>query len=235
MERFLSRMDEETSCVFVMALWFLWYSRNQFYFQKRVITVVELVSLITVQRRDFLEAMQRVDRRTAEQRGDGIWKPPEQREVKLNCDATVRLGVGAAAGRVVRDDCGRVLWCFARRCPAGNDVAVAEAWAVRQGLLEAQNRDVQRIVVETDSLILVQALKKKMNSNLLSYFGRLVQDIFLIAESFASISFVWVRRSGNVVAHRLAYFGLTSETPFFSLVIPEIIADSVDADLRHSV
>lgn len=94
------------------------------------------------------------------------------------------------------------------------EVEMAEALAVLKGFEFVAQLGVQCIIVETNSLMFVNVVKR--GDRVLSYFGRLVDDVLRIRNSFESMSFVWVRRSVSVVAHKLANSGLDCETLFFA-------------------
>lgn len=76
-----------------------------------------------------------------------------------------------------------------------------EAWAMREALLQALDRDLVDLMVLSDSLSLV---------NLINYhethtkIHAIVNDIRLLALSFSSISFRFIPRSANAMADLLA-------------------------------
>lgn len=65
----------------------------------------------------------------------------------------------------------------------------------------------------------------------ISYFGNLICDILSFSENFSSISFVWSRRTGNMLTHKLALFDLSCSRPFFSMIIHVTLVDTILADL----
>ncbi|KAB2622200.1 hypothetical protein D8674_024382 [Pyrus ussuriensis x Pyrus communis] len=90
---------------------------------------------------------------------------------------------------------------------------VGEAITVREGLALAYSRGFQNIIVESDLLQIVQALCSSL----------------LDLSSF--ISFTHIRRQANEVAHRLAYFSLSSTTPaLWFEEPPDIILDVLFED-----
>lgn len=109
---------------------------------------------------------------------------------------------------------------------------VAEALAVKEGMAIAAANGVSRMVVETDSQLVVAALKNPRQD--FSYFGGIIGDILALCSVFEFCSFCWVRRSGNVVAHGLASFGFSCDVPFFSPILPDEIVTFVETDLSGS-
>ena len=75
----------------------------------------------------------------------------------------------------------------------------------------AYSRGFQNIIVESDSLQIVQALCS--SSPDLSSFGLIVKDSREIASAITGVSFTHIRRQANEVAHKLACFNLSSITP----------------------
>lgn len=68
---------------------------------------------------------------------------------------------------------------------------------------------------------------------LCEYWERgLIEDIVKLSENFIFVNFVWSRRSGNMLAHRLAMFGLTHNKLFISDSIPATFEDTVLVDLN---
>lgn len=227
----MQQSTREQVAMFATSLWYLWFWRNQLQFSGRYTTHAQLALSVEVQRSDFARATQRRPPREERSRADNDgWRPPDGGGYKLNCDATVRDGGEVAIARVVRDCRGRVVWCFAKRGSAAWDVPTAEAMAVKRGLRLAKEQGWDGLIVETDAQMVVKAVRAPDVS--LSYFGNLISDIVCFSGSFNSVSFVWTRRTGNVLAHRLALFGLSCSRPFFSFVIPATLEEFVMADLR---
>lgn len=112
----LSELSEEEGCVFATALWFIWFARNQLVFQEMTIDTEKLLGMIHSYRRDFNTATSVISGRSSvEGEGKG-WQLPLEGMLKLNCDAAVVMGIGAAVGGVLRDHAVVVAWCFAERC-----------------------------------------------------------------------------------------------------------------------
>ncbi|KAL8500435.1 hypothetical protein ACS0TY_020145 [Phlomoides rotata] len=115
-------------------MWAIWMSRNSLIFYGRSLNFDDVKRNAATQLVDF-----------AEVGADGgwarfaqvaaRWTPPSACSLKINTDASIRPGVGAAVAGVVWDGDGRVCWCFAERCQVEMDVDVAEAWAILRGIM----------------------------------------------------------------------------------------------------
>ena len=77
-----------------------------------------------------------------------------------------------------------------------------EALATRRGMELAVETGFRNIVLESDSQILITALREDFDS--LASFGHLVKDIQFIASYLSSINYTHVRRQCNGLAHSLA-------------------------------
>ena len=131
------------------------------------------------------------------------WQPLGPGQYKVNVDGalfatenTVGLGV------VIRDKHGQVMVSLSERIPLPSTVIEVEALAARQGMELAVETSFRNIVLESDSQILITALREDSYS--LASFGHLVKDIQFIASYLSSINYTHVRRQCNGLAHSLA-------------------------------
>ncbi|XP_074314293.1 uncharacterized protein LOC141649504 [Silene latifolia] len=80
---------------------------------------------------------------------------------------------------------------------------IAEALAVLDGLQEARNRGDRNVMVESDCLQLVDALKEKRKGR--SMFSQIIDDILVICNDFQSVLWSHTSRINNCVPHSLAH------------------------------
>ncbi|KAF2540833.1 hypothetical protein F2Q68_00029855 [Brassica cretica] len=78
---------------------------------------------------------------------------------------------------------------------------VAEGLAVREAVLKCRELGLARIIIESDSAVLIKALQTK--ASLAGLYGILI-DIISVTSSFDFVSFKWISRDNNVVADTLA-------------------------------
>ena len=96
---------------------------------------------------------------------------------------------------------------MARFKPHCSDVLLAEAWAVRDGLVEAIEAGYHNIIVECDSLGLVSLIN--FEEMVLSEVRAFIDDIRSLSTSVtAKVQYIF--REGNKLAHELANFALKS-------------------------
>lgn len=65
----------------------------------------------------------------------------------------------------------------------------------------------------------------------LSYVGNVVQDIFLLAAELDHMTFAWIRRARNFMAHHLPTFIFFCISIFFFIRVPDNIVAAVEVDL----
>ena len=96
---------------------------------------------------------------------------------------------------------------MARFKPHCTDVLLAEAWAVRDGILVALDAGHHNIIVECDSLDLVSLINSE--ELVFSEVGVFIDDIRSLSAS-VSAKVQYISRNGNTLAHELAKFAVKS-------------------------
>ena len=99
---------------------------------------------------------------------------------------------------------GSILQCWSKKIPV-SDPCVAEAVAINWALEIALIENFRDIFVEGDAQICMSAINGPAIA-ILWKIQIIVFNVKLLAASFISCSFYWVRRDANCVAHSLAKF-----------------------------
>ncbi|KAL2931091.1 hypothetical protein RDABS01_036501 [Bienertia sinuspersici] len=188
--------------IFWCAAWGIWWKRNEWVFQTKRISGEQVVHKAVSLVGEFEEANRKELRSRNSEAGGSIWQPPHQLWYKLNPDAAIFGGGMLGLGAVVRDHVGDVMAATCWYGEGSKEVEVAETLAARHGLSIAIEAGLTSIILETDCIKLYQHLKKGKREA--SYFGKIVQDILLLAKRCKGISYAHIKRSGNRVAHELA-------------------------------
>ncbi|XP_072069688.1 uncharacterized protein [Arachis hypogaea] len=116
------------------------------------------------------------------------------------CTAFLEVFSGGATAAVLRDHVGNLLTASNSRIAASSPLA-AEALAVREAVILAQNFQLQRVIFESDSLKLIQALKSKAS---IAEIQVILDDILDLVRNISNFGFTWVPREGNALAHEVA-------------------------------
>lgn len=127
----------------------------------------------------------------------GHWSPPHVRWYKVNFDASMpkhdvmRLVEGIAA--VLRDHTWLILAWRRKKIIAHLDVATAEAYAARRGILLAQQFGCQKLVLECDALEVIRGMQYEKNHLVVQ--GTLYANLreLLVSFSEATIQTYWMR------------------------------------------
>ncbi|XP_074293530.1 uncharacterized protein LOC141620602 [Silene latifolia] len=215
----------------MVGCWALWERRNKVLFEEEVWRA----DMVVQRAREVLWEMSDVVGAMADPGACvvGGWVRPERDKVKINVDAGVKEGVGTSWGIVCRDADGRMIWGETIQARVLLHPTLAEAVAILYGLQEAESRGIRRLIVEGDCEVVIEDLKKRRtrrNDIFLIYY-----DILNLCRRFDDVSFSFVRRGLNKVAHEFAHVlpweeGRRRWESFF----PPSIAPLADADLSNT-
>ncbi|XP_021721216.1 uncharacterized protein LOC110688762 [Chenopodium quinoa] len=114
-----------------------------------------------------------------------------------------RSNGGASVGVIVRDSKGAVKFAVAWRVQDCWEPAVAEAKAILMGLQAAVEFGLRSLMVESDSLSLITAIKSQDRGG--SSLHIVLDDIYDVSGLLNFVSWSFTRREGNKVAHELAH------------------------------
>ncbi|XP_074266441.1 uncharacterized protein LOC141589714 [Silene latifolia] len=215
--------------------WALWEHCNKVIFDAREVDPLSVVWRAM----DVMEEIEGGDF-TRARRGDGTvrgvarveekgWTPPTSKYVKIKVDAGAKEGEGVSVGAVCRDGRGRVLWGSSLVQDQYWDPQVAEAVAVLECISEAARRRHDKIVMESDCLLVVEALRKKAIGR--SMLSLILYDILALCNSFTSIVWSFTSRVNNSVAHYLSHLLLrVVGRSVWSDVLPPIPNNAVILD-----
>ncbi|XP_023898548.1 uncharacterized protein LOC112010439 [Quercus suber] len=133
---------------------------------------------------------------------DSRWKPPASGLYKINFDgaffeeqACVGLNV------VIRDSVGLIIGALSQKIRYQGFVDMVEALAACRAVVFAKELCPQSMVVEGDSLRVIQALVDARPSR--SMFGHVIVDIHSLVFN-VECSFYHVKKEGNKLAHAFA-------------------------------
>ncbi|KAL0367965.1 UNVERIFIED_CONTAM: hypothetical protein Scaly_1015400 [Sesamum calycinum] len=157
----------------------------------------------------------------------GSWSAPLLDFVKINFDGEVFAAERAMGiGVVARNPQGQCTAWLAQHVNHVGDGESAEAWAAREAIQLAVQKDWRSVVIEGDCAPLIQKLDSRVRD--FSSIGPIVYEILSFVECFLHCHFNWVQRSGNEVAHFLAQT-TTSYVEGDSIVPPSVL-DLLSAD-----
>ncbi|KAL5835044.1 hypothetical protein ACOSQ3_014633 [Xanthoceras sorbifolium] len=138
------------------------------------------------------------------------WNPPLEGWIKLNVDGGRSSDLGViTAGGVLRDHSRNWLGGFGARKGIGS-VLEAELWGLRKGLKTTRDRGFRRVIVETNSMAVVDVLKKRVAPNHLIF--RLIDHCQnLIFDESWNCRLLHIFRECNRLADSLSKMGKDME------------------------
>ncbi|KAH9734521.1 putative ribonuclease H protein [Citrus sinensis] len=159
----LIRRDEKWPCIFGVALWWIWYWRNQFIHNDAHISVANIVLDVTHRAAEINASMENICRPGHERIIKWLkWMAPPWPFFKLNTDGARKISGNASAGGLIRNYCGE--WVHGFGMNIGHcTITGAELWGLLQGLQLAWNIGIRQLLVEVDSRCITEILTTDTN------------------------------------------------------------------------
>lgn len=159
------------------------------------------------------------------------WKKPMEGIVKINVDASFHVEtLSGSSGAGARDYKGNFIVAVTWVSPHVSNAESAEMSAIRNGLFLAGNIGCNKVIIESDSMLVVEAI---MHSN--DYLGpgaAVLPECILLAADFENISYYYCRREANQVADFLAKHSFSSSlSDFWDCNIPDFILYQIVNDM----
>ncbi|WCJ23101.1 hypothetical protein M5689_005146 [Euphorbia peplus] len=120
--------------------------------------------------------------------------------MKLNADGSRLISGSISAGGILRDDAGAWKAGFVHNIGIGSSFN-AELWGLHTGLTLAKDIGVDKLLVESDNLEVINCLSKSKEGN--SNSMTLIKYIHRCIKEFQQISFQHVYREVNKLADQL--------------------------------
>ncbi|PRQ57087.1 putative ribonuclease H-like domain, reverse transcriptase zinc-binding domain-containing protein [Rosa chinensis] len=216
---------------FFMGLWAIWTERNNILWKGVSFQPMNLVQWTS----SLLEDYQKYHPKAVKKKGRPKvkWQCPPSGRLKINVDGAFCLEDGRGGiGVVVRDDSGKGIAALARPFVHAHSILHMEAEACRAGLLLGIYQGWADVDIESDSAILIAALKSEEKN--FSEVSRVLDDCKEYFNAFQSIRVRHIYREANGVANRLAH--LASSVYFDDVWLgetPAIIQDVLYEDYCH--
>ena len=134
--------------------------------------------------------------------GDELWTPLIENTTKINTDAAVYESSNRYTyAFAVRNHKGELLEARSSCKEGSTTPECAKAMGIREALSWIKGRQMHRVVVETDCLVVAQAIRG--SAPMSSYFGVIVQECrnLLMEVKDKGVVLKFVKRSVNSLAH----------------------------------
>ena len=152
---------------------------------------------------------------------------------KVNFDAAVFTNSNSSGfGVVIRNNLGEILAAMSAKGLAVGDSEEAEVLACRRALEFAVDAGFAELEIEGDNVTVMRSLAT--SSVVHSRLGNIYEDIHVLATGCRCLSFLWVNRSANRVAHSLAkYASLIEEDVYWMEESPPPALEALYTDSIH--
>ncbi|KAF3960850.1 hypothetical protein CMV_014465 [Castanea mollissima] len=159
------------------------------------------------------------------------WEKPASGWLKLNTDGSFDDLLGNAGGvGLIRDEQGNWVAGFTRKLGKANSF-IAEAWALRDGLMLCKQLNLSNVIAELDAKALVDALNKPSFDN--SVISPLSDDCKQLASQIPRIVFRHIYREANSCADHLANVGRPQSLDLVAYNSPPVdLAPHIMADCQ---
>ncbi|XP_059450800.1 uncharacterized protein LOC132181566 [Corylus avellana] len=209
MAHLLERLDADQLQLMAATARQIWLRRNSVVFGGELTDPSTIIRWAKDQVENWCTFSKRIPKRevVSGSPSPAAWTKPPQGYMKINWDASVdkrrkRMGVGV----VVRDHDGRAIVMLGTSREYVQDPSMAEAIAAREAVMLAQRLELRHIILEGDSLEIVQLLQKE--EECWSTYGQAVNDTKQRLHSWQGWGIQHVSRSANGAAHQLAQLPL---------------------------
>ncbi|KAA3460000.1 reverse transcriptase [Gossypium australe] len=195
-----SFMSLDLCRLFCVALWALWGDRNTQIHERRSKSGKEIADFV----RNYVKEIDGAKPKAVEvSKTVKKWQHPPFQKVKINFDGGFDVQAHFfASGVVARDNTRSVLVSKSRVHEKVGSAFVAEALACREAIQLGIDMQEKNIIIEGDSLTVIK--KCRQDSVDRSQIGSYIFDIHQKKSVFSRLSFDFIPRSGNILAHLIA-------------------------------
>ncbi|KAE8813045.1 hypothetical protein D1007_09808 [Hordeum vulgare] len=188
------------------AVWYMWWERRQSTNGEKVFDPPRPAHAISALAKNFYRTKGKKSGVLRHGR-----KPPGAGLYKLNVDACFNIDSGTgSSGVVIRDDKGTFMAALCSDIPFADDAVSAEARGLCDGLILANELGLEKLVVESDCIEVVDTMLDSGNS--LGPAAAIYEECSFLAHNFSFIQFQFCPREANMAAHILARYAEPTKT-----------------------
>lgn len=177
-----NRPERELLDPFFLICWSCWYKRSLKLFENTELNAIKVFDGAAATQKSFQELR---GKSLMEIRIHCRGEFPPPWVFKLNDDgAFSQDGSRAAIGAVIRDSSGAVIMSVAKRELATMKILEVEGIAILRGLQFSMHLGIHHLIIESDSLLVINELQKTEDSN--AIFGNIIKEVKRLMEQFHS-------------------------------------------------
>ena len=190
-------------------LWQIWKQRNEWVFNHLPPDPYVVIQRSVLANNEFWKVIDRLHQPTDPAIRTDInvrWQKPPATFLKINCDGSFRDHMTeAGVGVICRDTHGYFKWGFVDKVKSLS-AFMTEALALKRALLLAIDLGHDKVIFETDCLLLLNCVAQNKPESYEWQCRSIVQEIITLFSSKAGFSISFTLRSGNLAADHLAAF-----------------------------
>ncbi|KAL0010086.1 hypothetical protein SO802_005194 [Lithocarpus litseifolius] len=201
----MDRLEPEEVELFLVQAWIIWNQRNSVLHGGKLKDPGWLNKRAEVWMEEIAQAQQHLSITCTERHEGNVWRPPPPPFFKLNFDAAIiKERSMSRFGAVIRNEHGEVMAALSAMGPSVSCSEDAETMACRKAVEFAVDAGFSELMIEGKSVNVMKAISSSILD--LSVVGNVVADIQWIIRGLRRVSFNWVKRDCNRVAHVLAIY-----------------------------
>ncbi|CAN6562363.1 unnamed protein product [Malus baccata var. baccata] len=218
-----------------MLLWDIWKQRNDMVWNGFSIPSQEVVLRVE----GWLHEFQKWHKRAAKKASREVqqWQKPKIGWVKCNFDGAWSRNDLRGMGWVARDFTGVLQTAGASREMYCHSALAAEAVAIRQALEVCGDNGFDNVIVQSDAKVIIQMIRRELMHDY--SLECILGDIEIIAQRLRSVTFVFVSRECNRVAHSVAKYVFKERRSLRSFVWdcigPDFLFNILAQDIKLSI
>ncbi|KAK3136312.1 hypothetical protein QOZ80_5BG0431460 [Eleusine coracana subsp. coracana] len=181
-------------------IWYIWWERRQLVHGENLQPAARAALSIGTLRSNYMRA------RTKKVKKEEGWRKTSEGKLMLNVDASFDADPGTGGtGAIIRDSNGVVIAASRRFLAHTVDAAMAEAYALKEGLLLTQQIGANKIIIQTGCMEVVETMN---TGGFSATTGAAIYDVCI--EMWRGLDDIVIEhcpREANKVAHELARHG----------------------------
>ncbi|KAA3459024.1 reverse transcriptase [Gossypium australe] len=227
--RFFIAADSHQKNIIAISIWSLWYRRNKLIHEGVKFKIEEVLGFI----HGYLQDISLTQSNLLNKVNHSLqtkWQAPELGTIKINFDASFHITDQTAISAVIaRDNTGYILGAETYLFTDVADPFVAEARACERAMLFAKTMGFRCLVVEGDALTVIKSIQRRGSDR--SVIRSITHHIFLMGLEFEQISYRFVPRTANEVAHALVREGRRSRyCGIWSQGVPVLVSNLAEKE-----